>query len=475
MKRFTRWLTTAGGLGGKGKTGGGGARGVAGGPGGPGINGNNGAPGSQGGGAVMLRTWSSTGQIIITNGAVQVSATSPGAAPGGGGGAGGSIVLISSSVSLSNVSLRANGASGSGGGGSGGKIVILSSSVTTNGLNVIQTLPGASGMSAGGAAGGAGGAGGAGAGGFGGTGGDGGLGGVKGLKSVNPNYSTGGRKGTGGAGGKEGTGGKPGDCYWWPCFWYINSFSLWQYWDFGTFPGFGWNLPEYNDSAWRTGTNSFGHGDPHDTTITTSNTCYFRQSFVITNRYEITNMFLFLRRDDGLVVYLNGQEVLRDNMPTNIINHSTPALTGAVDDGRLMVMREIPQFLLLALLRDGTNVLAAEVHQAGGVTNRADMSFQLRLMANGQPGYMQMFPSGWSAFIPQLHRSSNGTPVQQLFAGAPVTPGSILRVHKPWGVQVEVFDEFDLTWQPGSTVILPGESAEFMNPGPAMHIEIVGL
>ena len=42
---------------------------------------------------------------------------------------------------------------------------------------------------------------------------------------------------------------------------------------------------------------------------------------------QVTALTLNLLRDDGAVVYLNGQEVYRTNMPTGTIAYTTPATT----------------------------------------------------------------------------------------------------------------------------------------------------
>jgi hypothetical protein len=421
----------------------------------------------------MLRTWSDTGSIVISGGAIDASAAGSGTAPGGGGGAGGSVVLISPSVTLAGASLRANGASASGGGGSSGRIAILSSSLTTNGAVTLQAAAGAGALNPGGL-GGAVGAGGAGGGaGFGGRGGAGGLGGWGGFGALNNFTCPGGKGGDGGAGGIGGIGGKPGACIFWPCIWFIFDGCWWHFWDFGFFPGPGWQFPWFDDHAWRLGTNSFGYGGGiYDNSIQTSNTCYFRQSFVVNDPGSVTNLVLLLRRDDGVVIYLNGQEVFRDNMPPGPVNDSTPALPAA-DNGQRVIMAEIPPYVFQPLLMGGTNVLAAEVHQAPG-TNRADMTFQLRLIANGLPNYTQFFPAGMSAFIPQLHATSNGTPIGQFFASAPLVGGSQVMVPTPNGWMTEQYDDLSQQWYPGVTVFRPGQAAAFMNPGPGFSLPVSG-
>ena len=70
-----------------------------------------------------------------------------------------------------------------------------------------------------------------------------------------------------------------------------------------------------------------------------------------------------LLRDDGAVVYLNGTEVLRDNLPAGTITHTTLALTavGGADERTYFAFTVSAAYLV-----EGTNVLAVEVHQAAG-------------------------------------------------------------------------------------------------------------
>ena len=56
-------------------------------------------------------------------------------------------------------------------------------------------------------------------------------------------------------------------------------------------------------------------------------TYYFRHAFTITNAAGYSNLTFNLRRDDGAVVYLNGPEVYRENMPTGLITTNSTATT----------------------------------------------------------------------------------------------------------------------------------------------------
>ena len=58
-------------------------------------------------------------------------------------------------------------------------------------------------------------------------------------------------------------------------------------------------------------------------------TTYFRRTFVVANASLFQSIDLRVIRDDGAVVYLDGQEIVRSNMPTGTITPSTLASAAA--------------------------------------------------------------------------------------------------------------------------------------------------
>src|SRR5262245_2870205 len=93
-----------------------------------------------------------------------------------------------------------------------------------------------------------------------------------------------------------------------------------------------WQQPEFNDAAWMRGPAKLGYGDEEEPTVipydpqSAPTAIYFRYTFVVTNRASISSTTLRVLADDGVVVYLNGFEVLRRNMPTGIVTDSTFAV-----------------------------------------------------------------------------------------------------------------------------------------------------
>jgi hypothetical protein len=87
-----------------------------------------------------------------------------------------------------------------------------------------------------------------------------------------------------------------------------------------------------------------------------------------------SSLTLDLMADDGAVVYVNGVEVARDNMPAGTITSSTRAASnrsGAAES-------EIRSFTIPpSVVQVGANTIAVEVHQ--DAPSSSDLSFQAAL------------------------------------------------------------------------------------------------
>ena len=160
--------------------------------------------------------------------------------------------------------------------------------------------------------------------------------------------------------------------------------SLWRYLDTGVDPGTAWRGLGYDDSSWASGLAQLGFGDGDEATVINSApngspiiTAYFRRSFVVSNANQFASLALRLFRDDGGIVYINGVEVFRSNMPGGSnINYFTLASTATPDDGNTPFAATVPSSMLV----NGLNVVAVEVHQ-NAVTS-SDMSFNFDLRGN---------------------------------------------------------------------------------------------
>ena len=158
--------------------------------------------------------------------------------------------------------------------------------------------------------------------------------------------------------------------------------SSWKYRDNGTNQGTAWRANTFNDAAWVSGNAQLGYGDGDETTIVSFGTStrkkyittYFRKTITIADTSLFGGYTLNLKRDDGAVVYINGTEVFRSNMPTGTISYLTKASTDASDDGN--TAQSIT--LAIAQLKQGSNTIAVEMHQSNA--NSTDLSFDLQLI-----------------------------------------------------------------------------------------------
>ncbi|KRF34392.1 hypothetical protein ASG94_17005 [Nocardioides sp. Soil805] len=135
--------------------------------------------------------------------------------------------------------------------------------------------------------------------------------------------------------------------------------STWRY--STTAPPAGWAASGFDDSGWASGATEIGYGDGDEATdVPRVFTLYARRAFTITSAGAVTGATLRLLRDDGAVVYLNGTEVVRSNMPAGDVTPTTAASTTVADAAESTYY----SFALpTGLLREGTNLLAVEVHQ----------------------------------------------------------------------------------------------------------------
>ncbi len=156
--------------------------------------------------------------------------------------------------------------------------------------------------------------------------------------------------------------------------------ATWKYFDKGSLPGSGWNLPGFNDGSWAGKSAPLGYGlsGLRMTVSYGSNasqkypTTYFRKTFSLSNTSSISALLMDLQLNDGAVIYLNGKEVARPNMPTGSVGYTTLA-SGCVSSGTTPVTMQIDRSAMV----EGNNTLAVEVHQCSA--NSPDLIFSLLL------------------------------------------------------------------------------------------------
>ena len=183
----------------------------------------------------------------------------------------------------------------------------------------------------------------------------------------------------------------------------INYGDSWKYLDDNTRPS-GWETVSYNDGAWASGASPLGYKYdgvgyvsfntvPNPATITSFGTnfnskyitTYFRKTINIPSASSFSMFTISALRDDGIVIYVNGVEVGRDNLPGGTITHSTTALN-ALDVGSYLVASPVTYTISPCYFVNGDNTIAVEVHQQDKQSSDLYFNFLLQgITTTGTP------------------------------------------------------------------------------------------
>ncbi len=163
--------------------------------------------------------------------------------------------------------------------------------------------------------------------------------------------------------------------------------SEWKYFGGAGVPDGSWKEASYDDNAWRLARGPLGYSTRNNdktdygdgemiavprTSDTQQLTYYFRKQVEIPVGLE-SPLYLSFLCDDGLALYLNGEEILRHNLPGGEITHETTA-SATVGEAKTVWNRAQTVTLTLG---PGTHQLAAEIHQRN--TDSSDILFDLAL------------------------------------------------------------------------------------------------
>jgi hypothetical protein len=167
--------------------------------------------------------------------------------------------------------------------------------------------------------------------------------------------------------------------------------ATWRYLDDGSEQGAAWRAPNFDDSTWSSGPSRLGFGtdaSPLATTIRRFvqtngvNTArqvtnyYFRRAIVVTNPASFASVQFRYQRDDGCIVYLNGNQVFTNNMGLPPYTANTFSATTVTPQSATLTFwtNTLPASSLVA----GTNVIAVEVHQASSTSS--DLAWHMELL-----------------------------------------------------------------------------------------------
>ena len=134
-------------------------------------------------------------------------------------------------------------------------------------------------------------------------------------------------------------------------------------------------LMDFKDSRWTRGTDKpgphggFGYGDSDfegiDIQIPNSTdnrkTAYFRHKFATDRAYH--NLVLHCQRDDAIIVYVDGKEVVRDNLRANAkeaYDLFAEETTSSTDETKVFAYK------IKGSLTPGKHILSISLHNRGG-------------------------------------------------------------------------------------------------------------
>ncbi len=192
---------------------------------------------------------------------------------------------------------------------------------------------------------------------------------------------------------------------------FLSKNSTWNYLVTDVVPpeqtstGSQWNDLNFDDSTWSAGQAPLGYGAGETTTIgyggnasDKNDTTYFRSEFSVSGD-DYTGLNLALRRDDGAVVYINGVEVARHNMPFGDVDYATKPRNDDNNTSSYNNIKVSPTELVV-----GTNVIAIEVHKwatSGSASNKLIVDAELK-------SYVSPFRIASTTFSLQVQKQLNG-------------------------------------------------------------------
>ena len=180
--------------------------------------------------------------------------------------------------------------------------------------------------------------------------------------------------------------------------------AIWKFFNQNGDLGTAWQAEAFSDAAWASGPSPLGYSpanmDGASTTIcsgcvgctcnTVTNDCadncstkrittYFRYHL---NLSDASGTFAIrYQRDDGIVIYVNGTEVHRENLPAPpaTITYSTTA-TAIPSDAEELLWITVPT-VSASLFHTGDNVIAVEIHQTSQTSS--DIRFNMEVVRTG--------------------------------------------------------------------------------------------
>ncbi len=169
----------------------------------------------------------------------------------------------------------------------------------------------------------------------------------------------------------------------------IQFTNVWKYNDSGLDLGTAWRTNDYDDSAWPSGSGLLGYdsdtsaytlhapiGTPLAISSTTT-TFYFRAVFDFDGPIDGLTLIATNLVDDGCAIYINGIHVGGVRTPNDY--NATTVFPGPFTEGQL----DTVTLTDLSSLRQGSNLIAVEVHQSSATSS--DLMWGMKLISVRSP------------------------------------------------------------------------------------------
>ena len=210
--------------------------------------------------------------------------------------------------------------------------------------------------------------------------------------------------------------------------------SVWKYLDTAADQGTAWRAPGFPDGSWPSGRAQLGFGDGDEATVIASNrqyTTYFRSTFTVQDPSAYGSLSMWLLRDDGGVVFINGNEVFRSpNFPAAPTPIPYATLTSGAAAENAIDTANLSATNLVA----GNNLVAVEIHQQALTSSDVSFDFSLTGVATAARPRINFARLNdelvmyWTDAVAVLEEASQVTgPWSQVSAGSQaygVSPGS---------------------------------------------------
>ncbi|HRI25430.1 MAG TPA: DUF11 domain-containing protein, partial [Ferruginibacter sp.] len=164
--------------------------------------------------------------------------------------------------------------------------------------------------------------------------------------------------------------------------------GMWRYYSLNNYSaapanvsGLNWTEDAYNDASNWTNTannsNAFGYNEPSVNSPSQTNrfTYYLRRDITVSNPSQYNSITLTVQYDDGFIVYVNGTEVARANMPSGSAPYGTnPNNSRNYTDGDYVL--DIPSSSFV----NGNNQIAVALYNRNSGTT--DFYYNMQLVGN---------------------------------------------------------------------------------------------